>query len=46
MDDDYWNTSSVRKKVSQQSIFDTDESNAMDVSCLSCDANASASSRV
>ncbi len=32
MDEDYWNTSSVTKKVSQQGIFDTDGSNTIDVS--------------
>ncbi|CAF1343870.1 unnamed protein product [Rotaria sordida] len=30
MDDDYWNSSSVTKKVSQQKIFDTDGSNTLD----------------
>ena len=32
MDDDYWNTSSVKKKVTQQGIFDTDGNNTLDVS--------------
>lgn len=32
MGDDYWNSSSVRNKVNQQSIFDTDENNGIDVS--------------
>ncbi|CAF4646286.1 unnamed protein product [Rotaria sp. Silwood1] len=30
MDDDYWNSSSVTKKVSQQGIFDTDGNNTID----------------
>jgi hypothetical protein len=32
MEEDYWNTSSVTKKVSQQGIFDTDGNNTLDVS--------------
>ncbi|CAF1221594.1 unnamed protein product [Rotaria sp. Silwood1] len=34
MDDDYWNSSSVTKKVSQQGIFDTDGNNTIDESIL------------
>ena len=32
MDDDYWNSSSVTKKVNQQGIFDKDGGNTLDVS--------------
>ena len=32
MGDDYWNSSSVTKQVSQQGIFDTDGTNTLDVS--------------
>lgn len=32
MEDDYWNSSSVTKIASRQGIFDTDGSNAIDVS--------------
>jgi hypothetical protein len=35
MEDDYWGASSVKKKVNQQGIFDTDDNNSVNVSFTS-----------